>query len=182
MFLPEDDKYMQSKEYLLSRICTLYGGRIAEQLINGERNITTGASNDIEVATGIATNMVTKWGLSDKVGPLKFGEDDSSPFLGRSASQSSKTYSDETSKLIDSEIKDIINSCYERAETILKDNMDKLHTMAEALLKYETIDQYQIDDIMSGAEPREPSDWNNDDEPPKKSTKESSIKGPAEEL
>ena len=182
MFLPEDDKYMQSKEYLLSRICTLYGGRIAEQLINGERNITTGASNDIEVATGIATNMVTKWGLSDKVGPLKFGEDDSSPFLGRSASQSSKTYSDETSKLIDSEIKDIINSCYERAETILKDNMDKLHTMAEALLKYETIDQHQIDDIMSGAEPREPSDWNNDDEPPKKSTKESSIKGPAEEL
>ena len=123
MFLPEDDKYMQSKEYLLSRIC-----------------------------------------------------------LGRSASQSSKTYSDETSKLIDSEIKDIINSCYERAETILKDNMDKLHTMAEALLKYETIDQHQIDDIMSGAEPREPSDWNNDDEPPKKSTKESSIKGPAEEL
>ena len=182
MFLPEDDKYMQSKEYLLSRICTLYGGRIAEQLINGERNITTGASNDIEVATGIATNMVTKWGLSDKVGPLKFGEDDSSPFLGRSASQSSKSYSDETSKLIDSEIKDIINSCYERAETILKDNMDKLHTMAEALLKYETIDQHQIDDIMSGAEPREPSDWNNDDEPPKKSTKESSIKGPAEEL
>ena len=182
MFLPEDDKYMQSKEYLLSRICTLYGGRIAEQLINGARNITTGASNDIEVATGIATNMVTKWGLSDKVGPLKFGEDDSSPFLGRSASQSSKTYSDETSKLIDSEIKDIINSCYERAETILKDNMDKLHTMAEALLKYETIDQHQIDDIMSGAEPREPSDWNNDDEPPKKSTKESSIKGPAEEL
>ena len=80
------------------------------------------------------------------------------------------------------EIKGIINSCYERAETILKDNMDKLHTMAEALLKYETIDQYQIDDIMSGAEPREPSDWNNDDEPPKKSTKESSIKGPAEEL
>ena len=126
--------------------------------------------------------MVTKWGLSDKVGPLKFGEDDSSPFLGRSASQSSKTYSDETSKLIDSEIKGIINSCYERAETILKDNMDKLHTMAEALLKYETIDQHQIDDIMSGAEPREPSDWNNDDEPPKKSTKESSIKGPAEEL
>ena len=182
MFLPEDDKYMQSKEYLLSRICTLYGGRIAEQLINGERNITTGASNDIEVATGIATNMVTKWGLSDKVGPLKFGEDDSSPFLGRTASQSSKSYSDETSKLIDSEIKDIINSSYKRAETILKDNMDKLHTMAEALLKYETIDQYQIDDIMSGAEPREPSDWSSDDEPPKKTTKKSSIKGPAEEL
>ena len=182
MFLPEDDKYMQSKEYLLSRICTLYGGRIAEQLFNGERNITTGASNDIEVATGIATNMVTKWGFSDKVGPLKFGEDDSSPFLGRTASQTSQTYSDETSKLIDNEIKDIINSCYERAETILKENMDKLHTMAEALLKYETIDQHQIDDIMSGAEPREPSDWNNDDETPKKPSKESSIKGPAEEL
>jgi cell division protease FtsH len=181
MFLPEEDTYMQSKEYLLSRISALFGGRIAENIINGDKGITTGASNDIEVATNIATNMVTKWGLSEKLGPLKYGEDEGSPFLGRSASSPSQVISDDTSKLIDMEIKSIIDSCYEKADEILKSNLDKLNVMADALLKYETIDADQIDDIMAGAEPREPKGWS-DDEPKNKEKKESTIKGPAKEL
>jgi cell division protease FtsH len=181
MFLPEEDTYMQSKEYLLSRISALFGGRIAENIINGDKGITTGASNDIEVATNIATNMVTKWGLSEKLGPLKYGEDEGSPFLGRSASSPSQVISDDTSKLIDMEIKSIIDSCYEKADEILKSNLDKLNIMADTLLKYETIDADQIDDIMAGAEPREPKGWS-DDEPKNKEKKESTIKGPAKEL
>jgi len=181
MFLPEEDKYMQSKQYLLSRIATLFGGRIAEEIIYGKQQITTGASNDIEVATGIATNMVTKWGLSS-LGPLKYGEDDTNPFLGKSAAMQNKTFGGETSNKIDVEIKKIIDDSYKKAMKILKDNLDKLHVMADALIKYETIDSDQIDDIMAGAKPREPEDWN---EPPtknaKKKPKKSSIKGPAEE-
>ena len=181
MFLPEEDKYMQSKQYLLSRIATLFGGRIAEEIIYGKQQITTGASNDIEVATGIATNMVTKWGLSN-LGPLKYGEDDTNPFLGKSAAMQNKTFGGETSNKIDVEIKKIIDDSYKKAMKILKDNLDKLHVMADALIKYETIDSDQIDDIMAGAKPREPKDWN---EPPtknaKKKPKKSSIKGPAEE-
>ena len=181
MFLPEEDKYMQSKQYLLSRIATLFGGRIAEEIIYGKEQITTGASNDIEVATGIATNMVTKWGLSS-LGPLKYGEDDTNPFLGKSAAMQNKTFGGETSNKIDVEIKKIIDDSYKKAMKILKDNLDKLHVMADALIKYETIDSDQIDDIMAGAKPREPKDWN---EPPtknaKKKPKKSSIKGPAEE-
>ena len=181
MFLPEEDTYMQSKEYLLGRITSLFGGRIAESIINGDQGITTGASNDIEVATGIATNMVTKWGFSEALGTIKFGEDEGSPFLGRTASAPTKHRSEETSKLIDSEIKAIIDSCYERAENLLKTNLDKLNVMADALLKYETIDQPQIDDIMAGAEPREPKGWSDDETKPK-SNKKTSIKGAAEEL
>ena len=181
MFLPEEDTYMQSKEYLEGRIAALFGGRIAECIINGDKGITTGASNDIEVATNIATSMVTKWGLSKNVGPLKYGEDEGSPFLGRTASSPSQHRSEETSKLIDSEIKSIIDSCYERAENLLKTNLDKLNVMADALLKYETIDEPQIDDIMAGAEPREPKGWS-DDDPKPKSNKKTSIKGAAEEL
>ena len=181
MFLPEEDTYMQSKEYLLSRICALFGGRIAENIINGDDGITTGASNDIEVATNIATNMVTKWGLSEKLGPLKYGEDEGSPFLGRSASSPSQLISEDTSKLIDQEIKSIISTCYDKADEMLKSNLDKLNVMADALLKYETIDANQIDDIMAGAEPREPKGWS-DDEPSKKVDKKTSIKGAAEEL
>ena len=180
MFLPEEDKYMQSKQYLHSRIAALFGGRIAEEIINGKDAITTGASNDIEVATGIATNMVTKWGMSD-LGPLKYGEDDSSPFLGRSAAAPVQNMSNETAKMIDKEVKSIIDLCYSRAENILKENLDKLNVMADALLKYETIDANQIDDIMAGATPREPKGWS-DDTPSGKSTKKSSIKGTAEEL
>ena len=181
MFLPEEDTYMQSKEYLLSRICALYGGRIAEEIINGPKGITTGASNDIEVATNIATNMVTKWGLSEVLGPLKFGEDEGSPFLGRSAASPASIRSDETSKIIDSEVKTIIDTCYKRSQKMLNENLDKLHEMASALLKYETIDADQIDDIMAGAKPRAPKDWT-DDDVSKKESKKTPIKGPAEEL
>jgi cell division protease FtsH len=181
MFLPEEDTYMQSKEYLLGRIATLFGGRIAESIINGNQGITTGASNDIEVATSIATNMVTKWGFSEALGTIKYGEDEGSPFLGRSVASPSQIRSEETSKLIDSEVKSIIDTCYERAQNLLQENLDKLNVMADALLKYETIDAPQIDDIMAGAQPREPKGWS-DNEPKKKTKKKTSIKGPAEEL
>ena len=181
MFLPEEDKYMQSRQYLLGRISALFGGRIAEEIINGKDGITTGASNDIDVATGIATNMVTKWGLSS-LGPLKYGDEDTNPFLGKSAAMQNQTFGAETSNKIDAEIKKIIDDSYSKAKKLLNDNLDKLHVMADALLKYETIDADQIDDIMAGAEPREPKDWNDDDKPKKKSSKDSSIKGPAEEL
>ena len=181
MFLPEEDKYMQSRQYLLGRISALFGGRIAEEIINGKDGITTGASNDIDVATGIATNMVTKWGLSS-LGPLKYGDEDTNPFLGKSAAMQNQTFGAETSNKIDAEIKKIIDDSYSKAKKLLNDNLDKLHVMADALLKYETIDADQIDDIMAGAEPREPKDWNDDDKPKKTSSKDSSIKGPAEEL
>jgi cell division protease FtsH len=181
MFLPEEDTYMQSKEYLLGRIATLFGGRIAESIINGSQGITTGASNDIEVATSIASNMVTKWGFSEALGTIKYGEDEGSPFLGRSAASPAQIRSEATSKLIDSEVKLIIDTCYKRADKLLNDNLDKLNVMADALLKYETIDAPQIDDIMAGAEPREPKGWS-DDEPKPKTSKKTSIKGPAEEL
>ena len=181
MFLPEEDKYMQSRQYLLGRISALFGGRIAEEIINGKDGITTGASNDIDVATGIATNMVTKWGLSS-LGPLKYGDEDTNPFLGKSAAMQNQTFGAETSNKIDAEIKKIIDDSYLKAKKLLNDNLEKLHVMADALLKYETIDADQIDDIMAGAEPREPKDWNDDDKPKKTSSKDSSIKGPVEEL
>ena len=181
MFLPEEDRYMQSKTYLHSRIATLFGGRIAEEIINGKDGITTGASNDIEVATGIATNMVTKWGLSD-LGPLKYGEDDSSPFLGRSASMAPKGIGGETSNSIDTEVRKIIDVNYKKATKLLNDNLDKLHTMADSLLTYETIDSDQPDDIMAGAKPRAPTDRDEPTTPKKKTPKKTSIKGPAEEL
>ena len=181
MFLPEEDKYMQSRQYLLGRISALFGGRIAEEIINGKDGITTGASNDIDVATGIATNMVTKWGLSS-LGPLKYGDEDTNPFLGKSAAMQNQTFGAETSNKIDAEIKKIIDDSYSKAKKLLNDNLEKLHVMADALLKYETIDADQIDDIMAGAEPREPKDWNDDDKPKNTSSKDSSIKGPAEEL
>ena len=181
MFLPEEDKYMQSRQYLLGRISALFGGRIAEEIINGKDGITTGASNDIDVATGIATNMVTKWGLSS-LGPLKYGDEDTNPFLGKSAAMQNQTFGAETSNKIDAEIKKIIDDSYSKAKKLLNDNLEKLHVMADALLKYETIDADQIDDIMAGAEPRQPKDWNDDDKPKKTSSKDSSIKGPAEEL
>lgn len=171
MFLPEEDTYMQSKEYLLGRIATLFGGRIAESIINGSQGITTGASNDIEVATSIASNMVTKWGFSEALGTIKYGEDEGSPFLGRTAASPAQIRSEETSKLIDSEVKLIIDTCYKRADKLLNDNLDKLNVMANALLKYETIDAPQIDDIMAGAEPREPKGWSDDEPKPKTSKK-----------
>ena len=163
MFLPEEDRLSYSKELLDSQISSLFGGRIAEELIFDKSKVTTGASNDIERATQLARNMVTKWGLSEKLGPLTYGEEDGEVFLGHSVTQH-KAISDETSHTIDKEIRNIINKNYERSEQILKKNIDKLHLMADALIKYETIDADQIDDIMKGKAPRPPSDWNDSDD------------------
>ncbi|KMM82758.1 ATP-dependent metalloprotease [Pseudomonas taetrolens] len=158
MFLPEEDRYSLSKRALISQICSLYGGRIAEEMTLGFDGVTTGASNDIMRASQIARNMVTKWGLSEKLGPLMYAEDDES-YLGRGGGGQGASVSGETAKLIDSEVRSIIDQCYGTAKQILTDNRDKLEAMADALMKYETIDADQIDDIMSGRPPREPRDW-----------------------
>ncbi len=158
MFLPEEDRYSFSKQRLESQISSLFGGRIAEEMIFGEDMVTTGASNDIQRATELSRNMVTKWGLSERLGPLTYSEEDGEVFLGHSVTQH-KNVSDETAHAIDGEIRAIIDRNYERAKTILQENLDKLHLMAEALIKYETIDSDQIDDIMAGKTPREPRDW-----------------------
>ena len=161
MFLPEEDRYSHSKEHLESQISSLFGGRIAEAIIFGDNSVTTGASNDIMRATDIARNMVTKWGLSDRMGPLAYGEDEGEVFLGRSVTQH-KAMSDDTAHAIDEEIRALIDNNYDRAEAILKDNMDKLHAMADALMKFETIDSEQIADIMEGRDPRPPTGWGDD--------------------
>jgi cell division protease FtsH len=165
MFLPEGDRYSFSKQRLESQISSLFGGRIAEALIFGADFVTTGAQNDIERATDIARNMVTKWGLSERLGPLTYSEDDGEVFLGRSVTRH-KNVSDETAHVIDEEIRSIIDHNYRRSEQLLRDNLDKLHAMADALIKYETIDSEQIDDIMAGKPPREPADASPDQEPP----------------
>ena len=177
MFLPEDDRYSNSKQRLESRICTLYGGRIAEELIFGKDKVTTGASNDIERATEIAKNMVTKWGLSEKMGPMSYSDEDGEVFLGHSVTQH-KTMSDDTAKDIDSEVRSLINKSYEKATKMIKDNMDKLHAMTEALMIYETIDKEQIDDIMAGIKPRPPKGWDDDnkDDNDKTSSKNEEVK------
>lgn len=166
MYLPEEDKYSVSKAALESSISTLFGGRIAEEMTLGEDYVTTGASNDIERATEIARNMVTKWGLSEKLGPLTYSEDDGEVFLGRSVTQT-KHVSDVTANTIDAEVRTIIDRNYVRAEELLKENEKKLHAMANALMKYETIDHEQVKDIMEGREPRPPADWNDSDDLPK---------------
>ena len=165
MFLPEEDKYSHSKRGLTSQICSLYGGRIAEELTLGAEGVTTGASNDIQRATSVARNMVTKWGLSDKLGPQMYDEEDNEPFLGRAMSRPAHGQSDETARLIDEEVKGILDGCYRTAKKTLEDNMDKLHVMAEALMEYETIDAGQIDQIMDGRKPGPPDGWGDDDEP-----------------
>ena len=159
MFLPEEDRYSHSRRYITSQICSLYGGRIAEEMTLGKDGVTTGASNDIQRATEIARNMVTKWGLSEKLGPLMYEHADEEVFLGRSAGQNSKAMSDETAQLIDEEVRHIIDSSYATAEKLLADNIEKLHVMADALMLYETIDAGQIDEIMAGQKPSEPRDW-----------------------
>ncbi len=162
MFLPEEDKYSASKQSLESQISTLFGGRIAEEMILGKDGVTTGASNDIERATSIARNMVTKWGLSEKLGPLSYSEEEGEVFLGRSVTQT-KHVSDDTAHEIDDEVRNIIDVNYERAEAILKEKISILHAMTAALMKYETIDQVQIEALMKGEEPLPPEGWSDDD-------------------
>ena len=164
MSLPEQDRYSYSKDYFYAQLAMLYGGRIAEEMIHGEGGITTGASNDIQRATKIAHNMVTAWGFSERMGPLTYAEDEGEVFLGRSVTQH-KTISDQTAKDIDEEVRDIINRSYLKAETMLKENEDILHSMAEALMTYETIDADQIQDLMARKEVRKPKGWddNRDD-------------------
>jgi cell division protease FtsH len=162
MFLPEEDRYSHSRRHIMSQICSLFGGRIAEEMTLGKEGVTTGASNDIERATDIARKMVTKWGLSERMGPLMYDEGGEEVFLGRSAGQQHQALSDQTAKQIDEEVRRIIDECYATSQRLLEDNVDKLHLMAEALMTYETIDSDQIDDIMAGREPREPGDWGGD--------------------
>ena len=163
MYLPEEDRYSFSKSTLESNISTLFGGRIAEEMTLGPDHVTTGASNDIERATEIARNMVTKWGLSEKLGPLTYSEDDGEVFLGRSVTQH-KNVSDVTAHAIDEEIRKIIDRNYQRARSILQEQEKKLHVMAKALMKYETIDITQVKDIMEGREPKPPEDWDDSDD------------------
>jgi cell division protease FtsH len=167
-FLPEQDRYSYSKRRLQSAITTLFGGRIAEELIFGADAVTTGASNDIERATDLARNMVTKWGLSDKLGPLTYSEETGEVFLGRSVTQH-KQVSDVTAHAIDEEIRHVIEANYKRAREILVESLDKLHLMADALIKYETLDEGQLQDIMAGRTPKPPADWDEalSNKPPK---------------
>ena len=157
-FLPEQDRYSMSKRRIESAITTLFGGRIAEEIIFGADAVTTGASNDIERATDLARNMVTKWGLSDRLGPLTYSEDAGEVFLGRSVTQT-KQISDETAHAIDVEVRRVIESNYQRARAILETHLDKLHAMADALIKFETIDDGMIKDIMAGRPPTPPAGW-----------------------
>ena len=168
MYLPEGDRYSYNKVAIESQLCSLYGGRVAEELIFGADKVTTGASNDIERATKMARNMVTKWGLSDEMGPIAYGEEEDEVFLGRSVTQT-KNVSDETARKIDEVVRTILDRAYARATAILTENLDKLHAMAQALLQYETIDAGQIEDIMVGREPGPPADWTKDDgKPPRR--------------
>ena len=161
MFLPERDAYSASKQKLESQISSLFGGRLAEQIIFGKDKVTTGASNDIERATGLARNMVTRWGLSERLGPLAYSEEEGEVFLGRSVTKH-KSVSEETAHLIDEEIRSVIDRNLERAERLLMENLEKLHVLADALMKYETVDRLQIDDIMEGKIPRPPTNWEDD--------------------
>jgi cell division protease FtsH len=188
MYLPEEDKYSISKEKLESQISSLFGGRLAEEMTLGSEGVTTGASNDIERATEIARNMVTKWGLSERLGPLTYSEDDGEVFLGRSVTQH-KQVSDVTVHTIDEEVRKIIDRNYERARQLLDEHEAKLHVMAKALMKYETIDHVQIKDIMEGRTPRPPADWDSsgdakssrDDQEQDDSESMTPIGGPASE-
>lgn len=159
MFLPEEDRYSISKRGIESNICSLYGGRIAEEMTLGKDGVTTGASNDIERATKYARNYVTKWGLSEKLGPQLYAEEEQNSYLGSSGGQQMAHLSNETASIIDAEVKGLLDRCYQRAYQILEDNRDKLELMKDALMEYETIDSEQIDDIMAGNKPRPPKTW-----------------------
>jgi len=177
MFLPEEDRYSTSKRRLESRIAALFGGRIAEELIFGSESVTTGAANDIERATELARNMVTKWGLSERLGPLTYSEDEGEVFLGHSVTKH-KQVSDDTAHAIDQEVRDVIDRNYQHARDLLSENVEKLHLMAGALIKYETLESDQIDEIMAGREPRAPQGWSDEDRrPPKSSTTQPASPG-----
>jgi len=163
MFLPEEDRYSLSRQSIISQICSLYGGRVAEEMTLGKEGVTTGASNDIQRATEMARNMVTKWGLSEKLGPLLYSEDEGEVFLGRSAASQSKTVSSDTAIAIDKEVREIIDVCYGKATKILESNRDILDMMKDALMEYETIDADQINDLMERKKPRPPADWSDSD-------------------
>ena len=158
MYLPEGDKYSMNRVAIQSQLCSLYGGRVAEELIFGEDKVTTGASNDIERATKMARNMVTKWGLSEQLGPIAYGEEDDEVFLGRSVTQH-KSVSNDTARRIDEEVRNILDKAYARTTQLLTENIDKLHAMSQLLLQYETIDAPQIDAIMEGRDPPPPAGW-----------------------
>lgn len=157
-FLPEGDQVSISQKQLESKLSTLYAGRLAEDLIYGEENISTGASNDIKVATNIARNMVTQWGFSDKLGPILYSEDEGEVFLGRSMAKA-KHMSDETAHTIDEEVRAIVNRNYGRARQLLIDNIDILHAMKDALVKYETIEEEQIKQLMNREPVTPPPGW-----------------------
>jgi cell division protease FtsH len=159
MYLPEGDKYSYNRTAIESMLCSLYGGRVAEEIIFGNDKVTTGASNDIERATKMARNMATKWGLSNELGPIAYGEEEDEVFLGRSVTQH-KNVSDDTARRIDEVVRGILDKAYARTTTILTENIDKLHSMAKLLLEYETIDVPQIDAIMEGRDPPPPMGWN----------------------
>jgi cell division protease FtsH len=188
MFLPEQDKYSISKLQLESQLASLFGGRVAEEIVFGPERVTTGASNDIERATGIARNMATRWGLTEKLGPLTYSEDEDEVFLGRSVTQH-KHMSDDTARLIDEEVRDIIDAAHGKARDLLESNLSKLHLMAEALMRYETLDTEQIDQVMQGREPDPPEGWQDSDGDvagPSSATDDSgdrtTVCGPAEQV
>jgi len=158
MFLPEEDRYSHSRQWIISQICSLYGGRLAEEMTLGKDGVTTGASNDIQKATMLARNMVTKWGLSDELGPLLYGDEDDDPF-GRGMGQGAKPMSEETQKRIDAEVRNIINTCYQKASQLLHENRDILDAMAQALMKYETIGADQLDQLMERTDVTPPEGW-----------------------
>ncbi|GEK46503.1 ATP-dependent zinc metalloprotease FtsH [Bisbaumannia pacifica] len=162
MFLPEEDRYSLSRQQIISQICSLFGGRIAEEMTLGPDGVTTGASNDIKRATELAHNMVAKWGLSEELGPIMYDEDESHQFLGGPGQGGGKFKSGETTSKLDKEVRRIIDDCYAKAKQILEENRDKLDAMAEALMKYETIDADQLRDIMEGRDPRPPEGWDDD--------------------
>lgn len=184
MFLPEQDRYSHSKQYLESLLCSLYGGRVAEELIFGTDKVTTGAANDIQRATQLARNMVTKYGLSEELGPMAYAEEEGEVFLGRSMTQT-KHVSEATALRIDAEVRKLIDRAHQRATELIQANLDKMHTMAEALLQWETIDSDQIDTIMLGKKPGAPKDWTEKPEKPGNSASTADpgpIGGPATQV
>jgi cell division protease FtsH len=182
MFLPEEDRYNLTRQGIRSQICSLFGGRLAEEMIMGEDQVTTGGANDIQRATQLARSFVTKWGLSDKMGPIMYDEDDGEVFLGMSAGVKQRPHSPDTAREIDEEVRRLVDDSYAEAKRLLEENIDKLHGMADALIEYETLSADQIEDIMAGAKPRQPTDTPpSSDSTDSQSSNESPIGGPAEE-